>query len=878
MKILNIRVMRGPNYWSIQREQLIVMKVDLEESVDVTTDKINGISQRLEALLPSLHHQYDIERAAYDLIEKVNSGILYADVIKHIAMEIQSLAGMPCDYGHTSPTRDEGIYHIVFGYQVEDAGRYAAEAAVRITENLIHNTACDIQKEVDELMDINRKYSLGPSTLSIVKTALQRDIPVRRLDKGSLIMLGQGKNQKILDATIASTTGCVGVDIAADKIETKRILSEGYIPVPDGRAVYSLDELKSAIDELGFPLAIKPFNSSKGRGITTNIMSEEVAITAFNKARDFSEKIIVERSIKGHDYRFLVINYKLEAVARRTPAMVTGDGRSSIKELIDKINSDPHRGTAHEKILTRINIDQATLDILAAHGMTVDSILPQGEILFLKDTANLSTGGTARDATDIVHPRNVFMAERVARLIGLDICGIDLIAADISEPITKENGAVLEVNAAPGFRMHLAPTRGLARNVAEAVIKMLYPEGNSCRIPVVAITGTNGKTTTARLIAHFAKNAGHTVGYTTTDGIYINDQVIHMGDCSGPASAETILRDPAVDFAVLECARGGILRAGLGFDKCNISIITNITEDHLGLNDIHSLEELAKVKSVVARSTFTDGYAILNADDDLVYAMKDELECNVALFSIYENNRRVKDHCEAGGWAAIIEKGYFTICQGEWRIRIAKVNEVPLTLEGRALCMIKNILPSILAASLAGFETRVIRKSLQAFIPGPELTPGRMNIFSFGSFDVMIDYVHNTDGFEQLKEFMKLVPAQRKVGIIGCAGDRRDQDIIRMGKSVAEMFDEIIIRHDKDGRGRTDEELTELITRGVNSVRPDAPVMIISDELDALQYAIDQATEGTFIVDSSDAIHQSIEFVKQKQNEKGAMIPETSIE
>jgi cyanophycin synthetase len=375
------------------------------------------------------------------------------------------------------------------------------------------------------------------------------------------------------------------------------------------------------------------------------------------------------------------------------------------------------------------------------------------------------------------------------------------------------------------------------------------------------VTGTNGKTTTTRLIAHIAKYAGHKVGFTTTDGIYINGQLVYAGDCSGPSSAEAVLRDPIVDFAVLECARGGILRSGLGFDKCNISIITNITEDHMGLDDIHTLEDLAKVKSVVARSTFDDGFAILNADDNIVYGIKDELDCNIALFSIQENNPRVVSHCEDGGWAAIIEKGYFTICKGEWRIRVAKVNEVPLTLNGSASCMIKNILPSILAASISDFDPKKIRKALQDFVPGPELTPGRMNIFKIRDFKVMIDYVHNTDGFKELKEFMSQVASTEKVCIIGCAGDRRDEDIRMMGTLAAQAFDKIIIRHDKDGRGRTNEELTQLITEGIKKENPSLPVTIISDELEALDYAIQRAGKGTFIVNSSEKIENCIEFI-----------------
>jgi cyanophycin synthetase len=753
---------------------------------------------------------------------------------------------------------------VVFTYQVENAGIYAAKAAVRIVEALKNNTPYDIKKDLDSLIAINRNEGVGPSTQSILNAARNRGIPYRRLDTNSLVMLGQGVNQKIIDATLAGTTSSIGVDLAADKEETRRILKEGFIPVPKGRSVTNKEELFEVASALGFPLVIKPVNGNHGRGITTNIQNDAEVVEAFQKAQSICDKVIVEKFIKGFDFRFLVINYKLEAVSRRTPAMIMGDGNSTIRQLIDKTNTDPERGEGHEKLLTRIMIDTQTESILKKQHYTLDTVLPFGEILFLKDTANLSTGGTARDATDIVHPQNVFLAERIARLMNLDICGIDLIAQDITQPITEKNGAVLEVNAGPGFRMHLCPAKGTPRNVGEPVIKMLYPEGAASRIPLIAVTGTNGKTTTTRLIAHLAKSVGYTTGYTTTDGIYINDQLIKTGDCSGPASAEAVLRDPIVDFAVLECARGGILRSGLGFDKSNISIITNITGDHLGLNDINTLEELAKVKSVVARSTFDDGFAILNADDDTVYAIKEELDCNIALFSTFENNERVISHCDAGGWAAIIEKGYFTICKGEWRIRVAKVNEVPLTFEGRATCMIKNILPAILAASISDFDIKIIRKALQAFVPGPELTPGRMNIFNVGDFKVMIDYVHNCDGFNELHQFMKHLQVSEKVGIIGCPGDRRDSDIRDIGSYAAQIFDKIIIRHDKDGRGRSQEQLTSLITEGIYKVKPDAEILVISDEIEALAYAIEHAYKGTFIVVSTDNIKGSTEYVMRQ--------------
>lgn len=862
MKIIEIKIMHGPNYWSVYRHQLIVMQLDLQESCAYRTHQIDSFSTRLEALIPSLFEHRGALRKPGGFLEQVQDGIGLEYVVEHVALELQSLAGMPCGYGRIKPVGKSAVKHVIFSYQVASAGVYAAKAAVRIVQALASDIVYDIKPDILSLIEINRNEGLGPSTQSIINAALRMNIPYRRLDKSSTILLGYGARQKIIDATIAGTTSNIGVETAADKEHTKEILSENYIPTPEGKLVATLDQLKEAIATLKFPLVVKPLNGNHGRAVKTNINTPDEAIRAFYDAQLISENVVVERFIEGYDFRFLVINFKLEAVARRTAACVIGDGRSTIGALVLKKNSDPQRGEGHEKVMTRIEIDGVTHAILVKKNLTLDWILPQDEILFLKDSANLSKGGTATDITDLVHAENIFMAERIARLMNLDICGIDVIAKDITSPIVPDNGAVVEVNAAPGFRMHLSPSRGIPRDVGEPVIKMLFPPGTPSRIPLVAVTGTNGKTTTTRLIAHFAKYAGHVVGFTTTDGIYINGHLIHAGDCSGPSSAHIVLRDPLVEFAVLECARGGILRSGLGFDKCDIGIVTNITEDHLGLDGIHTLAELAQVKSVVPRSTSSDGTAILNADDDVVFALKDELACNLALFSMDADNPRIKTHCEEGGWAAVIDRGHFTILKGAWGVRVGKVYEVPLTQNGKAISMIKNVLPAILAAALSGFDIKIIRNALQEFLPGPEQTPGRMNIFEISNFKVMIDYAHNTDGFLQLKSFIQQIDATQKVGIIGCTGDRRDGDIVTMGRYAAEVFDQVIIRHDKDGRGRTNEEITSLILEGIHQVIPHKPYIIISDEMEALQYAVEHAVAGSFITDCTDEIAMVTDYLK----------------
>ena len=602
------------------------------------------------------------------------------------------------------------------------------------------------------------------------------------------------------------------------------------------------------------------------------------AVIAFKAAKEVSRSVIIEKFITGLDYRLLVINYKLVAAALRTPAHVVGDGKSTIQQLIDKVNEDPRRGYGHEKVLTMIKVNEMTETILELNGYTVDTVLPDGEFLKLKDTANLSTGGTATDVTDIVHPSNIFMAERIAKIIGLDICGIDVMTSDISVPLEETGGAVLEVNAGPGFRMHLAPTEGLPRNVAAPVIDMMYPPGSTSRIPIVAVTGTNGKTTTTRLIAHMVKMKGLKVGYTTSDGVYIQNRLMMSGDCTGPASAEFVLRDPTVEFAVLECARGGLLRAGLGFHNCDIGIVTNVAADHLGLKGIHTVEQLARVKGVIPETVLQDGYAILNADDDNVYAMRNNVECNVALFSMDEDNPRIKSHAQRGGLSAIYENGFITICKGEWKMRIIKAVNVPLTFGGKATFMIQNVLPAALTGYIRGFSLDHIKVALESFIPSPSQTPGRLNMFNFKDFQILLDYAHNPAGLRALQNMVEKLEGKPKIGIIAGIGDRREEDNNEMGAIAAEMFDEVIIRQDKHLRGKTEEELIKMLHDGIKSVDPDKKVTIIPSEKEAITHAVKNAKKGTLIVLCSDVVPDALDLVKKLKEEEANRLYEFSKE
>ncbi|MCB0494318.1 MAG: cyanophycin synthetase [Cyclobacteriaceae bacterium] len=868
MKIREINAMRGPNYWSIRRHKLIVMVLDLEEMEQRPTNEIEGFLDRLKEMFPTMYsHRCSVGEPG-GFFQRVEEGTWMGHVIEHIALETQSLAGMEVGFGRTRGYGEPGVYNVVFNYVEERVGRFAAKSAVRIAEALIDNKPYDLDEDIQEMREIRESERLGPSTGSIIEEAESRGIPWIRLNKQSLCQLGYGSNQKRIQATVTSQTSSIGVEIACDKEDTKFLLEQAEVPIPKGDIIRTEAGLKEAVEYVKYPLVIKPISGNHGRGITTNINSWEDALIAFEAAKKVSRSVIVEKYVVGDDYRLLVINNKLVAAAKRTPAHVIGDGKSTVKQLVDEVNKDPRRGYGHEKVLTQIDINDLTLGILEEQGLTIDSVIPKGEFLKLKDTANLSTGGTAEDVTDIVHPHNIFMAERISKIIDLDICGIDIMTTDIGQPLPDTGGAVLEVNAGPGFRMHLAPATGLPRNVAGHVIDMLYPPGSTARIPIIAVTGTNGKTTTTRLIAHMVKMKGYKVGYTTSDGVYIQNRLLMKGDCTGPASAEFVLKDPTVDFAVLESARGGLLRAGLGFKYCDVGIVTNVAPDHLGLKGIHTIEQLAQVKGVIPETVLPDGYAILNADDDRVYDMRKTVKCNVALFSMDEQNPNIKRHARSGGLYALYENGYITICKGEWKMRVTKAINVPLTFDGRAAFMIQNVLPAVLAGYVRGFSIEDIKVAIESFIPSPSQTPGRLNLFTFKDFQIMLDYAHNAAGLRALQKLIEKMDGSPKVGIIAGIGDRREEDNNEIGKVAAEMFDEIIIRQDKHLRGKTADELIDMISAGIKSVDTKKKVTIIPSEKEAITYAIKNVTKGSLIVLSSDVVPDALNLVMKFKEEE----------
>ncbi|PQA92789.1 cyanophycin synthetase [Chryseobacterium piscicola] len=865
MNIEKIQALRGPNIWSIRRKKLIQMRLDLQEMENYPTNKIDGFRERIEKLLPSLFSHRCSEGVEGGFFHRVEEGTWLGHVIEHIALEIQTLAGMEVGFGRTRETRTPGVYNVVFNYIEENAGIFAAEESVKIVEALVEGSEYDIAACIQKLKEIRERVRLGPSTGSIVEEAVSRKIPWIRLGTNSLVQLGYGVNQQRFQATITGNTSCIGVDIACNKDLTKRMLHDAAIPVPIGELIVDEEGLDEVVRKIGYPIVIKPLDGNHGKGSSINVNDWESAKIGLEHAQTYSKKVIVEKYITGYDFRVLVINNKMIAAARRVPAHVIGDGELNLQQLIDKENQDPRRGYGHENVLTEISIDKDTTELLEKLHYTLDTVPQKGEVVYLKSTANLSTGGTSIDVTDMVHPENITMAERISKIIGLDVCGIDIMAENLTQPLKESGAAIIEVNAAPGFRMHLAPSEGLPRNVAAPVVDMLYPPGKPFTIPIIAVTGTNGKTTTTRLISHIVKNNGYRVGFTTSDGIYIQNTMLTKGDTTGPISAEFILKDPTVEFAVLETARGGILRSGLGFSNCDIGVLTNIKEDHLGINDIHNLKDLTKVKRVILDSVKKNGWSVMNADDEYSMRIINDLDSNVAIFSMDENNPFIKKYAKEGKTTCVYEEGFVTIKKGDWKIRIGKAKDFPITMEGKAKFMIENVLAASLACYLYGFAIEDISNSLRTFIPSAQLTPGRLNVFNFKNFKVLIDFAHNPSGYEAIEDYLKNVESTKKIGIISGVGDRRDEDIRLCGKIAGRMFDHIIIRNEKHLRGRTEEEINGLIIEGMQDSGRDVSYETIPKEIEALKHAMGMAEDGTFITALSDAISNAIDLVQEYQ-------------
>lgn len=868
MRILKIQTLRGPNYWSIRRHKLIVMRLDLENLAETPSNEIPGFYEGLVEALPSLEGHYCSPGCRGGFLMRVREGTMMGHIVEHVALELQELAGMHVGFGRTRETSTSGVYQVVFEYLNEEAGRYAGRAAVRLCQSIVDRgryPKAELEQDLQDLKDLWRDAALGPSTESIVKEAEKRGIPWMQLGARFLIQLGYGVNQKRMQATMTDNTGILGVELACDKEATKRILANAGVPVPKGTVINFLDDLPEAIEYVGgYPIVIKPLDGNHGRGITIDIQNWEEAEVAYDAARQISRSIIVERYYKGRDHRVLVVDGKVVAVAERVPAHVVGDGRSTIAELIEETNKDPNRGEGHDKVLTKIELDRTSYQLLERQGYTLDSVLAKDEICYLRATANLSTGGIAVDRTDEIHPENVWLAQRIVKIIGLDIAGIDIVTSDISRPLREVDGVIVEVNAAPGFRMHVAPSQGTPRNVAGAVIDMLFPNEQASRIPILSVTGTNGKTTTTRLLAHIYKQTGKVVGYTTTDGTYIGDYLVEVGDNTGPQSAQLILQDPTVEVAVLETARGGILRSGLAFEAANVGVVLNVAADHLGIGDIDTIDQLAHLKSVVAEAVYPDGYAVLNADDPRVAAIAERTKANIAYFTMNPESELVRNHIQKGAVAAVYENGFLSILKGDWTHRIERAENIPLTMGGRAPFMIANALAASLAAFVQNVSIEQIRAGLNTFRASVSQTPGRMNLFNLGNFHALVDYAHNPHSYEALGSFVRNWTNGDRIGVIGGPGDRRDQDFVALGKLSAEIFDYVIVKEDDDTRGRARGSAAELIIQGIKQVNPNYEFEAILDETQAINKALDIAPENSLVVILPESVNRAIKLIKAR--------------
>jgi cyanophycin synthetase len=858
VKLLETRVYRGPNLYGYR--PVVRLTLDLEALEEYPSDKLPGFVERLLADVPSLEEHGCSYGVPGGFVRRLQDGTWFGHIAEHVAIELQCLAGTPVTYGKTRGTGEPGVYHVIYSFEDEDVGIRAGEIALDYLRSILPDGFADklerpfdYKTEAEGLARLAERVALGPSTRSLVEEAKRRGIPTLRLNRQSLVQLGWGVHQKRIQATVTSETRHIAVEIAQDKQLTNTLLEKAGLPVPEHTRVRSAEEAVRMARRIGYPCVVKPMDLSHGRGVSLNLTDEAQVRAAFDKAYDLSSYVLVEKMVKGNDHRILVVGGRVVAVAERVPGHVVGDGRSTIRELVDVVNSDPRRGVGHEKVLTRIEIDHQAERLLAQAAYTLDTVLADGQLFALRSTGNLSTGGTAVDKTDVIHPDNVDIAVRAAKVVGLDVAGIDVITEDISYSVRERGGAIVEINAAPGFRMHLAPTVGVPRNVAGPVIDMLFPQAGSARIPLAAITGTNGKTTTSRMVAHILKMAGKRPGLTTTDGIYVDGERVLKGDMTGPWSARVVLMDPTVDAAVLETARGGILREGLGWDRCDVGCVLNVTADHLGLRGIDTVEELAFVKRLVVEVVRDDGTSVLNADDPLVVAMADKAEGRIMYFSRSPANEIVRAHVKAGGRAAVVEQGVsgemLTIYDGDRHIPLLWTHLVPATLEGKAKFNVENALAASAVAFAMGAPLEAIRQGLRTFTTSFYQAPGRCNVFDEHPFRVIVDYGHNPAAMEKMSELVRSLRKKRAIGVLMAPGDRRDNDIRAVGRHAANAFDLIIAKEDTNRRGRAPGEVARLLREGAieGGAKPES-IEAVLEEPAAVERALREAQPGDLVV------------------------------
>jgi cyanophycin synthetase len=868
LEVSRIRALRGPNYWRLA--PVIACDVRLGTLEKVTSADIPGFTEKLTTAIPTLITHECTRGKRGGFIERLKEGTHLPHILEHLALELQALIGNDVAFGRVVPSGDEGVWWCIVEYQEEQVGLRAMKDAVRIARSCISGEDFDMKEITDDLLSLFESSRLGPSTGAIVEEARRRGIPVRRLNNYSLVQLGLGRNLHRIQATLTDKTSAIGVEIAQDKDDTKRVLENIGLPVPKGDVARTIEDALEIADDVGYPVILKPLDANHGRGISGRVGDAGQLRSAWEYSSSYGSRIVVEQFAEGHDHRVLVVNGKVVAAAERVPAHVVGDGKKTIRQLITAGNKDSRRGVGHTKSLTRLPADKGTEDHLALSDRTLDTVPAEGEFVGLRPTANLSTGGTSIDRTDEMHPDNITACEMAAGVIGLDIAGIDVLTPDISIPFRENKSVIIEVNAGPGIRMHTHPAEGQPRNVGAPIVDMLYPPGTPSTIPVIAVTGTNGKTTTTRLIAHLFRVSENVVGFTTTDGTYLGNRLVIEGDMTGPFSANIILSNPTVDIAVLETARGGILRAGLGFDEADVGVVLNVTADHLGLRGINTVEQLADVKSVIPAVVKREGHAILNADDPLVYAMRDKTPGDVVLFSTKPEGESPEFdlHLSRNGIGARIEKETFVIRRGKLRIPIATVHDVPLMMGGAARFQRENILAAILSAYVLGMRYDDIRAGLLSFFPSPSLTPGRLNLMRFGNGRVLVDYAHNAAAIAGLMEFVHGLDANRRIGILTAPGDRRDEDLRTAGRLSASL-DRVIVREDKYRRGRPIGETAQLIVEGLHEGgMTDDRIDIVYEEKEALAKALSDMQDNDLVFVLADEVQQVLEQIRQLSAEQ----------
>jgi cyanophycin synthetase len=878
MEVLSCRVYRGPHLYS--KTPMIQIQLDLGELEAWPTNRLPGFSEALVAALPDLQRHGCSYGEPGGFIRRMHEGTWLGHVIEHVALELQNSVGMHVSRGKTRSVKGRpGAYNVMFAYVDEFAGLAAGRLAIELVDSLLPPHLQGVQglEEVDDsapfssfeaglakLQGIASRRAHGPTTASLIREAERRNIPVERLDDSSLVLLGQGKYQKRIRASCSDLTSQVAADLAGDKDLTKLLLEQANLPVPRGELVRSVEDAVLAAERLGYPVVTKPLDGNHGRGVTVDLKSPDEVGWGFNLAREHGRTVIIEQHFAGTDHRILVIGGEVVAVAERVPAHVVGDGRRSIAELVAEVNKDPRRGEGHASVLTRIVIDETVLHFLQKSGLTPESVPTPAEIVHLRPTANLSTGGTAIDLTDQIHPENALVARRAAQIVGLDIAGIDFVCPDITKPVSQIGGGIIEVNAGPGFRMHLEPFQGRPRNVARPVLEMLFPIGSDSRIPIFAVTGTNGKSTTCMMLRHIMQQAGGMVGLTSTTGIYLNDARIASGDCSGPKSARIVLREPSVDVAVLECARGGILREGLAFDECDVGAVLNVAEDHMGLKGINTIEDLAAVKSVVVETVRRGGWSILNADNQHTAAMAGHAGGSICYFSLLDQEdwpKFLKDHVADGGRAInrqrMTDGSDIVIHEDSEAIYFMKTHEIPATFDGWAEFNVANALAAIAMAHCHRMPLNTIRSAMRTFTTSFEQSPGRLNVHDGHGFRAILDYAHNPDGLTELGKLISRMRQSygRAIGVIGAAGDRRDADIVKMGAVASGLFDILIFREDDLLRGREPGAVLALLREGALTTGCSlANIHAIPAERAAADFSMRLARPGDLVVITADDV------------------------